>query len=148
MATIGWGIIGTGAIARTLANALAKSRSGTLVAVASRTRDKAESFGGDFEIEPSKRYDSYQSLLADPAVQAVYIATPHPSHAAWAIKAAEAGKHVLVEKPIAVNQHQADAMIEAARANNVLLAEAFMYRCHPQTRRLVQLLNERAIGDV
>jgi aryl-alcohol dehydrogenase-like predicted oxidoreductase/predicted dehydrogenase len=78
----------------------------------------------------------------------VYVATPHPAHAEWAIKAAEAGKHVLVEKPMAVNQYLAQAMIEAAVASNVFVMEAFMYRCHPQTAKLVELLREKAIGDV
>jgi predicted dehydrogenase len=119
-----WGIIGTGAIARTLANGIAKSRTGKLVAVASRDKAKAESFGKDFD---------YEEILKDDSVNAVYVATPHPLHAEWAIKAAEAGKHVLVEKPMAINQYLAQAIIEAAVANNVFVMEAFMYRCHPQT---------------
>ncbi|HSV13363.1 MAG TPA: aldo/keto reductase [Tepidisphaeraceae bacterium] len=146
-ATLGWGIIGTGAIAGTLANAIGKSQTGKLIAVASRARQQAETFGATFNLDATKCYGNYESLLADPAVHAVYIATPHPLHATWAIKAAEARKHVLVEKPIAVNQFQAQAIVEAAIANDVLLMEAFMYRSHPQTRRVVELLKERAIGD-
>jgi predicted dehydrogenase/aryl-alcohol dehydrogenase-like predicted oxidoreductase len=145
---LAWGIIGTGAIARTLADGIGKSRTGTLVSVASRTKEKAERFGADCLIDPTKRYPNYQDMLKDSSVDAVYVAVPHPAHAEWAIKAAEAGKHVLVEKPMAVNQFLAQAIIEAAVANDVFLMEAFMYRCHPQTAKLVQLIREKAIGDV
>lgn len=141
-----WGIIGTGAIAQTFARALKKSRTGTLVAVASRSQDKAEKFGDNWSI--AKQYGSYDAILADRDVQAVYIATPHTEHAQWAIRAAETGKHILVEKPIGVNQWDVQAIIEAAIANNVFLMEAFMYRCHPQTAKLVELIRQRAIGDV
>lgn len=146
--TLAWGIIGTGAIAQCLASALGKSRTGKLVAAASRSREKAESFGEKFNLAPGKRYASYAALLEDKEIDAVYVATPHPQHAEWAIRAAEAGKHVLVEKPIGVNQYEAQAIIEAAVANNVFLMEAFMYRCHPQTQKLVELIKERVIGDV
>src|ERR1019366_8422048 len=130
---LSWGIIGTGAIATTLANALAKSRTGTLAAVASRSQANADKFGDTFSLPSNKRYSNYQALLDDRDVSAIYIATPHPSHAEWAIKAVSAGKH---------------ALVEAALANNVLLMEAFMYRCHPQTQKLIDLLKEKAIGDV
>jgi len=145
---LAWGIIGTGAIARTLANGIGKSRTGKLVAVASRAKESADKFGADFSLEPAKCYPNYQDMLKDPAVQAVYVAVPHPSHAEWAIRAAEAGKHVLVEKPMAVNQFLAQAIIEAAVASDVFLMEAFMYRCHPQTAKLVELLKQKMIGDV
>jgi predicted dehydrogenase/aryl-alcohol dehydrogenase-like predicted oxidoreductase len=145
---LSWGIIGTGAIARTLAKGIGNSRTGELLAVASRATQTAEAFGRDFEIDPSKCYGSYEALLNDPAIAAVYVAIPHPLHAEWAIKAIGAGKHVLVEKPMAVNQYLAQAIVEAATAHRVLVMEAFMYRCHPQTAKLVQLLKEKAIGDV
>ena len=121
---LNWGIIGTGAIAKTLANALAKSRTGKLIAIASRTQEKVDEFGESFQISPAKRYSNYAALLADKDVQAVYIATPHPLHAQWTIKAIEAGKHVLVEKPMAVNQYDAQAMVEAARAHNRQIGRA------------------------
>ncbi len=145
---LNWGIIGTGAIAKTLANALAKSRTGKLIAVASRTQEKANEFGESFQLSPNKRYADYAALLADKDIQAVYIATPHPLHAPWTIKALEAGKHVLAEKPMAVNQYHAQAMVETALKHNRLLTEAFMYRCHPQTHKLIELLKQKAIGDV
>ncbi|HLL88434.1 MAG TPA: aldo/keto reductase [Tepidisphaeraceae bacterium] len=146
--TLNWGILSTGAIATTFARGLASSRTGKLVAVASRSREKAEKFGGEFNVAPAKRYDAYEHLLADKDVQAVYVATPHPQHTEWAIRAAEAGKHVLVEKPMAINYWDALAIQEAAVTNNVFLMEAFMYRCHPQTAKLVELLREKAVGEV
>ena len=107
-----WGILGAGAIAQTFARGLAVSRTGRLVAVGSRTRAAAESFGDAFEV--AHRHGSYDALLADADVQAVYIATPHPMHAEWAIKAAEAGKHILCEKPLTLNHAEAMAVVEAA----------------------------------
>lgn len=144
--TVNWGIIGTGSIAKAFAYGLKSSKTGTLVAVGSRTQASADAFGDAWEIPV--RYGSYAALLEDRQVDAVYVATPHPMHAEWAIKAAEAGKHVLCEKPAALNQWQAAAMIEAARANGVAFMEAFMYRCHPQITKLRELLQEGAIGEV
>src|SRR5687768_11031907 len=141
-----WGIIGTGGIARAFAHGVRRSRSGALAAVGSRARETAERFARELEIP--RAHASYERLLDDPGVQAVYIATPHPSHAEWAIRAANAGKHVLVEKPMGMNHAEAMRMVEAAVANDVFLMEAFMYRCHPQARRIVELIRERAIGNV
>jgi predicted dehydrogenase/aryl-alcohol dehydrogenase-like predicted oxidoreductase len=143
---LAWGILGTGEIARTFAKGLAGSRTGRLVAVGSRSRESAERFGERFNVP--KRHTSYEALLADADVRAVYISTPHPMHAEWAIRAAEAGKHILCEKPIGVNYAEAMAIVEAARRHDVFLMEAFMYRCHPQTCRFVELIREGAIGEV
>jgi len=141
-----WGILGAGGIARAFADGIACSKSGMLVAIGSRSKEKAEAFGQEFKVE--RRYGSYEALLADPEVEAVYISTPHPQHAEWTIKACEAKKHVLCEKPISVNHAEAMAMVEAARANTVFLMEAFMYRCHPQTKKVVELVKSGAIGEV
>lgn len=141
-----WGIIGTGAIAKTFARGVAASRTGELAAVGSRTQESADSFGEEFKVP--HRHGSYEALLADPEVQAVYISTPHPLHAEWAIKAAEAGKHILCEKPLTMNYPEAMAVVEAARRNDVFLMEAFMYRCHPQTAKLVELIRSKVIGEV
>lgn len=143
---INWGIIGVGAIAKAFATGIKGSQTGVLAAVASREQAKAKAFAQDYG--PARTYGSYDALLNDKDVQAVYIATPHPMHAEWAIKAAEAGKHVLVEKPAAVNAASAMAMIDAARRNNVLFMEAFMYRCHPATQKLIDLIREKVIGEV
>ena len=141
-----WGILGAGRIARTFAQGLAHSRTGELLAVGSRTQAKADEFGR--EMKAPRCHGSYEALLADPDVQAVYIATPHPMHAEWAIKTAEARKHILCEKPLTINHAEAMAVVEAARRSDVFLMEAFMYRCHPQTARLVELVRQKAIGDV
>jgi predicted dehydrogenase len=143
---LSWGILGTGHIAGVFARCIAHSETGRLIAVASRTQDKAEKFGKEFELP--NRHGSYELLLADPNVEAVYISTPHPMHAEWSIKSADAGKHILCEKPLAMNHAAAAAMVEAARRNNVFLMEAFMYRCHPQTAKIVDLVREGAIGEV
>lgn len=144
--TLNWGIIGTGRIAGIFANGLAKSKTGKLLAVASRTQESANSFGESWNVP--RRYDSYEQLLADKDVQAVYISTPHPLHAEWSIKAAEAGKHILCEKPLAMNHAEAMTVIEAAWHNDVFLMEAFMYRCHPQIKQLVELIQSNAIGQI
>src|SRR6476659_11055283 len=116
---LAWGILGTGGIAKAFAEGLAQSRTGSLKAVASRSRESADAFGAKFNI--ATRHASYQDLVDDKSVQAVYIATPHPFHAEWAIKAASAKKHVLVEKPIGMNAAEAMAVIEAASINEVFL---------------------------
>jgi predicted dehydrogenase len=141
-----WGIIGTGGIAQRFAQGLARSQTGTLLAVGSRTQEAAETFGATWEVP--RRYRTYSDLLADKDVQAIYISTPHPWHVQWAIAAAEAGKHILCEKPIALNHAETLAIVEAARKNNVFLMEAFMYRCHPQTSKLVELVSSGIIGQV
>ena len=144
--TLNWGIIGTGNIARSFAKGIADSRTGTLVAIGSRTQEAADAFGESWHVP--HRYGSYADLLGDKDVQAVYISTPHPQHAEWAIQAADAGKHILCEKPLTLNFAQAKSVIEAARRNDVFLMEAFMYRCHPQSAKLVELIRSGVIGQV
>ncbi|MGJ3241851.1 MAG: aldo/keto reductase [Opitutales bacterium] len=144
--TLRWGILSAAKIARKVCAAIQTAPGSELAAVASRDLAKAEAFAGEFDIPRS--HGSYEALLADPGVDAVYIGTPHPLHARWAIAAAEAGKHVLCEKPIGVNAAQAMAIIEAARANDVVLMEAFMYRYHPVVVKLAELLREQAVGRV
>ncbi len=143
---IRWGIISTGAIAKTFARGLKSSQTGVLRAVASRAFPTAQAFATEWGA--ARAYENYDALLTDPDIDAIYIATPHPMHAEWTIRACEAKKHVLVEKPMALNCADASAMIEAAIANDVMLMEAFMYRCHPQTAKLVELIKSKAIGDV
>jgi predicted dehydrogenase len=141
-----WGIVGTGNIAAKFARQLPLSRTGRLAAVGSRTPEQAARFAA--EHGNVRAHGSYEALLADPAVDAVYIATPHPDHAARCLAAARAGKHLLCEKPLTLNHAEAVAVAEAARAHGVFLMEAFMYRCHPQTARLVELVRGGAVGEV
>lgn len=142
---IRWGIIGPGTIARTFADGIAHSRTGRLEAIATRNPDKpglAEAFAG------ARIIKGYGALLADPDIDAVYIATPHTGHAEWAIKAIRAGKNVLVEKPIALSAYDADAIFHEAKKAGVFAGEAYMYRLHPQTAKLLELVKARAAGDI
>jgi predicted dehydrogenase/aryl-alcohol dehydrogenase-like predicted oxidoreductase len=142
---IRWGILGPGNIAQAFAGGVAHSRTGRLAAIATRDPGRpglAEAFPG------ARIIDGYEALLRDPEVDAVYIATPHPTHAQWAIRAAEAGKHVLCEKPMGLTAFEADAMIHTARKAGTFLGEAFMYRLHPQTLKLVELIRSGVIGEV
>jgi predicted dehydrogenase/aryl-alcohol dehydrogenase-like predicted oxidoreductase len=140
---IRWGIIGPGTIARTFADGIAHSRTGKLVAIATRNPEKpglAENFPG------ARIVKGYDALLGDSEIDAVYIAVPHTGHAEWAIKAIRAGKHVLVEKPIALTAYDADAIYHEAKKAGVFAGEAFMYRVHPQTAKIVELVKSGAIG--
>ncbi len=144
--TLRWGILGAGAIAGEFSDGVAASRTGVVHAVASRSRAKAGRFAAAHQV--STWYGSYEDLLADPGVDIVYVATPHPLHAEWAIKAARAGKHVLCEKPLTVSLGEAEAVVAAARESGVFLMEAFMYRAHPQTAILLDILKSGVIGEV
>jgi predicted dehydrogenase len=141
-----WGILGTGKIARVMAGALAKSATGQLVAVASRDQDRARRLAS--EAGTGRAYGSYDALINDPDVDIVYVATHHTTHHACATAAADAGKHLLCEKPLAMNAALAADIVEAARRNGVFLMEAFAYRCHPQTARLFEMLRNGDIGEV
>jgi len=132
--------------AEKIAASIAESSTGVVLAVGSRTQEAADRFGETYGVP--RRYGSYEALLDDGDVDVVYISTPHPMHAEWAIKAAEAGKHILCEKPLTLNEREAVAVVEAARRNDVFLMEAFAYRVHPHTRRLVELVHDGAIGRV
>ncbi|WP_372671061.1 Gfo/Idh/MocA family protein [Amycolatopsis kentuckyensis] len=146
MTELRWGLLAAGTIAAHFAAGVDESKHGTLTAVGARDGGRAREFATRFEIP--KAYGSYEDLLADPDVDAVYVSTPHALHKQWAIAAAEAGKHVLCEKPLTLTAADAEEVIAAARENDVFLMEAFMYRLHPQTRRLVELIASGAIGEV
>lgn len=140
-----WGILATGSIANQFANGLKVSKTGELAAVGSRTIEKATEFT---DKHGGKPYASYQEVLDDPNVDAVYIATPHAMHSEWTIKCAEAGKAILCEKPFTLNAIEAEKALKVVKEKGVFFMEAFMYRCAPQTRKLVELLGEKAIGKV
>lgn len=144
--TIRWGILATGRIAGVFAKGVKASKYGVLGAVASRELSSARAFADKFGV--ARAYGSYAEMLADREIDAVYVATPHPLHAEWAIRAAEAGKHVLCEKPAGMNHAEAMAMVETARERGVFFMEAFMYRCHPQTRQVAELISGGRIGEV
>jgi len=117
-----------------------------LAAVASRDKARAAEYAKTWEIP--RAYGSYEALLADPEVEAVYISLPNSLHCAWAIKALEAGKHVLCEKPLSRRARDVEAAFDAAERTGRLLSEAFMYRHNPQTKRAKQLVNDGAIGEL
>lgn len=131
-------------IARLFAASLPHGSSSTVHAVASRAKPN----GPIPEFAGARHYVGYDALLADPDVDAVYVATPHPFHAIWAIRAIEAGKPVLCEKPLAMTAGEAEKVVSVARARRVFLVEAFMYRMHEQTKKLVELLRSGAIGEI
>ena len=143
---LNWGVLSTGRIARWFATALATSRTGRLVAVGSRTAEAAQKFAADYG--GIRAYGSYAALLADPGVDVIYIGTPHDSHADLCVQAARAGKHILCEKPLALSRVQAERAVAAAREHGVFLMEAFMYRCHPQTAKLAELVRSGVIGEL
>lgn len=141
-----YGILGTGNIARQFADGVAGSRRSVVTAVASRSQDSADAFAGDRGIE--RAYASYDALLSDRNVQAVYISLPNSMHHEWTLKCLAAGKHVLCEKPIASDAQQATEMFDAAQRAGLVLMEAFMYRCHPQTHAIVEQVRSGAIGKL
>ena len=143
---IRWGILGTGSIAKKFAQGLADTTEADLVAVGSRTKEKADAFADQFQIPI--RYASYQDLATDPKVDLVYVATPHPFHCENTILCLENRKGVLCEKPFALNQREAKLMIKTARKQNTFLMEAMWTRFMPAMVQLRQLLAKGVIGEV
>jgi xylose dehydrogenase (NAD/NADP) len=141
-----WGILSTADINRKLIPGAHASPKVDLIAIASRDKARAESFAREWTIE--RAYGSYEELLADPDVEAVYIPLPNNLHSEWTIKAVDAGKHVLCEKPFSRHAAEVKAAFDAAERNDRLLSEAFMYRHNPQTKRLTELVDEGAIGEL
>jgi predicted dehydrogenase len=145
-APVRWGIIGTGAIATKFAAALASLPDAKLIAIGSRTKEKAEEFGKEHNV--AHRHGSYDALVNDQDVDAVYVATPHPAHKENALAALAAGKPVLLEKPFTINAKEAETVIAAARSKKLLLIEAMWTRWLPLYVKLRELLTQRIIGDV
>jgi xylose dehydrogenase (NAD/NADP) len=141
-----WGIISTADINRKVIPGAHASPKVELVAVASRDEARAAEYAKTWEIERS--YCSYDALLADPEIEAVYISLPNTLHCDWSIKALEAGKHVLCEKPLSRHVNEVEAAFDAADRTGNLLSEAFMYRHNPQAKRAKQLVDEGAIGEL
>ena len=141
-----WGIVSTADINRKVIPGAHASDKVDLVAVASRDLARAEAYASEWEIP--RAYGSYEDLLADPEVEAVYISLPNTLHAEWSIKALDAGKHVLCEKPFSRHPEEVAASFDAAERNGRLLSEAFMYRHNPQTARLAELVADGTIGEL
>jgi len=141
-----WGLLSTARINRALIPAIRASRRSRLAAVASRTSEAAEVYARKWGIPTA--YGSYEGLLADPNVDVVYIPLPNHLHTEWAVKAMQAGKHVLIEKPIALSVDDVKRVMQVSAETGKVAAEAFMYRHLPQTHKVQKLLAEGAIGDV
>src|SRR4051794_23198642 len=141
-----WGIVSTADINRKVIPGAKESDKVELVGVASRTQERADAYAKEWEIP--KAYGSYEELLADPEIEAVYISLPNTMHCEWSIRALEAGKHVLSEKPMSRHTDEVEAAFDAAERTGLLLSEAFMYRHNPQTARVRELVRDGAIGEL
>lgn len=143
---INWGLLSTARINRALIKPLRASKRTRLLGVASRSLTSAQAYAREWGIP--KMYGSYEELLADPEIDVIYNPLPNHLHAEWTIKALYAGKHVLCEKPLALKLEEVDAIIAAAKETGNIATEAFMYRHHPQTIKIKELLDNGAIGRV
>jgi D-xylose 1-dehydrogenase (NADP+, D-xylono-1,5-lactone-forming) len=141
-----WGLLSTARINDVLISPIRAAARSELAGVASRDLAKAKAYAADKGIPQA--YGSYEEMLADPEIHAVYISLPNALHCEWAVKAAEAGKHILCEKPMAVTLDEFDRMAAAARANRVTLFEAFMYLHHPQTRKALDIIAAGRLGEL
>ena len=139
-----WGLLSTARINRDLIPPLQASKHNELAAVASRNQGQAEAYAREWDIP--RAYGSYEALLEDPEIDVIYNSLPNHLHAEWSIKALRAGKHVLCEKPMALTLSEMDAMSAAAKETGLVLAEAFMYRHHPQTLKVKELVDSGALG--
>ncbi len=143
-----WGILGPGNIAQNFADGLAQATSGSLLAIASTSAERRAAFGDRNKVKAEKRHATYEALLADGEVDAIYISTPHPWHAHWATAAMRAGKAVLVEKPAGMNGAEVLALTEVAQQCGTFFLEAYMYRCHPQIARVLDIIKSGQIGKI
>ena len=143
---VAWGVISTARINRLVLEGAAQSDDVDVVAVGSRDLARGEEFAREHGIETV--HGSYEALLEDDSVEAVYIPLPNSMHVDWSVRALDAGKHVLCEKPLSRRPEEVERAFDAARAADRLLMEAFMWRHHPQTRRVSELIAECAIGEV
>ena len=141
-----FGIVGTGTIAHRFAEAIKNVQGARLVAVASRTKENAEKFGDEFGIP--MRFDSYEKMAVSDVIDAAYIAVPHSGHISCSCLMMNNGKHVLCEKPMAVNSREAEEMFSCAEKNNVLLMEAMWARLVPGTIKMLEIVNDGILGDI
>lgn len=143
---LNWGLLSTARINRALIPPLQVSKRNHLLAVGSRSQATADAYAKEMKI--SCAYGSYEALLADPEIDVIYNPLPNHLHAEWTIKAVEAGKHVLCEKPLALSVDEVDAVKAAAHKHGRVVAEAFMYRHHPQTLKVQELVRSGSLGTL
>jgi len=144
--TLNWGLLSTARINRALIPPLQVSKRNHLLAVGSRSQESAEKYAREWKIP--RAHASYEALLADPDIDVIYNPLPNHLHAEWTIRAVEAGKHVLCEKPLALNVDEVDAIHNAARKHGRVVAEAFMYRHHPQTLKMQEMVRNGSLGTL
>ena len=145
-AKIRWGILSTANIGRRVIPAIHASHNGAVAAVASRSLESAQAFAAELAIP--RALGSYEALLADRGIDAIYLPLPNSMHAEWAVKCAEAGIPTLCEKPFARDAFEAQSIVDAFEKRGLLLAEAFMYRFHPQHAKVREILAAGGIGDL
>ncbi len=143
---LSWGLLSTARINQALITPLRASKRNKLLAVASRSQETADTYAKEKKI--TRAHGSYEALLADPEIDVIYNSLPNHLHAEWTIKAVEAGKHVLCEKPLALSVDEVDAIQAAARQHGRIVAEAFMYRHHPQTLKVQEIVQDGSLGTV
>ena len=146
MKKIRWGLLSTANINRRVIPAIRQSERGELVAVASRSPGTAVSYAKQWQIE--KTFSSYEAMLQSDEIDAVYIGLPNHLHAEWSIYAMQQGKHVLCEKPFALTVADVDRMTAVSQQTGMVLAEAFMYRHHPQTKLLGEWVQNGRLGEI
>ena len=146
MNKVKWGLVSTARINRRVIPAIRASERGELTAVASRSQAGADAYAAEWEIPQT--FGSYEAMLESEAVDAVYISLPNHLHAEWTVKALTAGKHVLCEKPFALTLAEMDGMVATAEDSGKVLAEAFMYRHHPQTKLVGEWVRDGRLGDI
>lgn len=144
--TLNWGFLSTAKISKALIDPLRKSKRNSLVAVASRDKSRAEMYARTHKIP--RAYGSYEDLLADPTIDVIYNPLPNSMHAEWTIKALQAGKHVICEKPIALSVEELDAMATAAQETGRLVVEALMYRSHALTAKVKEIVQNGQLGRI
>jgi len=143
---LSWGLLSTAKINRALIKPLVASRRTRLLAVASRSQTSADAYAREWNIP--RAHGSYEALLVDPEIDVIYNSLPNNLHAEWTIKALRAGKHVLCEKPLALTLNEVDSMVAIAKETGKVLAEAFMYRHHPQTLKVKEIVDGGALGKL
>ena len=139
-----WGVISTGTISKAFCDSIRYSKEGKLAAVASRSSKNLKHFSDKYGV---KTYDSYDALLNDSSIDAIYIGTPHNSHFNLSLKTLRSGKHLLCEKPMTMNSTEAMILLNEARSLNLFFMEAFMYRCHPLTHKMLELVKQEITNE-
>ena len=148
MSVINWGIIGLGNIAYNFASAFEQVKNSKLISLASENNEKLEKFGKQFNIKKDFCYNGYDEILSNNEVDIIYIALPHSLHSKWIIKCIEAKKNILTEKPATINLAEIQKINQDLNKCNLFFAEGFMYRFHPQTSTLVEMIRQNEIGEI